>query len=497
MGIVQRQASINTIINYLGVAIGFVNIIILFPLLLSDDEFGLTRLVLSMAITMAQLSSFGVHRIAVKFFPVFRKEPHKNNGLLMSMLVLSGIGFLLITLLYYLFRSTLLGYYQDETALFGEYYYWIPLASLGFLLFIVFESFLQALRKTIFTNLLRNVIIRIYWLITLLLYYYGYFDFFSFMLIFMLGYFFTAMLCVLELMKIKEFSLDFNKDYSRKRILKPMLNYGFYTLLSGTTLTLVTNVDLLMIGALITENKLTNIAVYAVATYIVSIIYIPTNSLRRISAPIMAYDWRNRNLKNIEDIYKKSSVVLVFMGGLIFGCIALNVDDLLSLMKPEYAEAKYVILILGFARLFDMASGLNMLILVLTRFYRAEAVFAVFLLLLVGITNYIFIPIYGIYGAALGTTAVFVSYNIILFLYIWKKLKIQPYSLNTLAMVLLGLIAAAIVYFLPLRWDEKILLIAVKSALFMVLYFVPVFLLKISPDINTMTYKVLGLISGK
>jgi O-antigen/teichoic acid export membrane protein len=493
MGIVQRQASINTIINYLGVAIGFVNIIILFPLLLSDDEFGLTRLVLSMATTMAQLASFGVHRIAIKFFPVFRKEPHRNNGLLLSILVLSGIGFSIVSIIYFFFRSSIIEYYQDESALFLEYYLWIPLASFGFLLFTVFEAFLQALRKTIFTNLLRNVIIRIYWLITLFLYYYGYFDFFSFMIIFMLGYFFTAALCVLELMKIKEFSLDFNKAYSRSRILKPMLNYGFYTLLSGTTLILVTNIDLLMIGALIQENKLTNIAVYAVATYMVSIIYIPTNSLRRISAPIMAYDWRNRNLKNIEEMYKKSSVILVFFGGLIFGCIALNIDDLLSLMKPEYAQAKYVILMLGFARLFDMASGLNMLILVLTRFYRAEAAFAIFLLLLVGITNYIFIPRYGIYGAALGTTAVFVSYNIILFLYIWMKLKMQPYSLNTLAMVVLGLVAAAIVYYLPLHWDEKISLIAVKSALFVILYFVPVFLLKISSDINNMTHKVLAV----
>lgn len=497
MGIVQRQAFQNTIINYIGVVIGFVNIVILFPLFLSEDEFGLTRLVLSMATTMAQISSFGVHRIAIKFFPVFRKEPHKNNGLMLTMISLSAIGFIAATVLYFLFRSDILSYYSDESALFGDYYFWVPLASLGFLTFLVFESFLQALRKTVFTNLLRNVVIRIYWLATILLYYFGYCSFFEFMILFMLGYFFTTALCIFQLTKIREFVFDFNKEYSRKRILKPILNYGFYTLLSGTTLILVTNIDLLMIGALLPDEKLKNIGIYAIATYIVSIIYIPSTSLNRISAPILAHDWRQRNLENIEDLYKKSSVILIFLGGIIYGCIALNIDDLLSFMKPEYAPAKYIILILGLARLFDMATGINLVLLTVTRFYRIEAFLAVFLLILVIATNYIFIPIYGIFGAAMGTTAMFLFFNLFVFIFIWIKLKMQPYSLATLAMVILGLAAGAIVYFLPLNLNNTMLLIATKSAMFVALYFVPVYFLKLSPDINQMTINFLAKIKAR
>jgi len=486
LGIVQRQASQNTLINYAGVAIGFLNIVILFPLFLSEEEFGLTRLVLSMATTMAQLSSLGVHRIAVKFFPVFRKEPHKNNGLMVILLLLSAAGFIIIALLYFLFRSTILEYYKDDSALFADYYFWIPLTSLGFLAFIVFESFLQALRKTVFTNLLRNVIIRLYWLGTLLLYYFGFYSFFGFMIIFMLGYFFTAALCIWQLVRLKEFVLDYNREYSRKRIVKPIINYGLYTLLSGTTLILVTNIDLLMIGALMPEAKLKSIAVYAIATYVVSIIYIPTTALVRISAPIVAHDWRQRNLKNIEDIYKKSSVILVFLGGMIFGLITLNIDELLSFMKPEYAQARDIIIILGIARLFDMASGINFVLLTVTKFYRVEAFIAIFLLLLVIITNYILIPILGINGAAIGTTAMFLVFNLSVFLFIRAKLKMQPFSRGTLAMIILGFTAGTVVYFLPVHVNNTILLIAIKSVLYVVLYFVPVYLMKISPDINQM-----------
>src|SRR5690606_3782442 len=148
----------------------------------------------------------------------------------------------------------------------------------------------------------------------------------------------------------------------------------------------------------------------------------------RISAPIVAYDWKHRNLSNIESFYKKSSVILLFFGGLIFGCLVLNIDALLGFLKPEYIHAKEIILLLGLARVFDMASGLNMVIITVTRFYRAEAILAILLLILVCITNLIFIPIYGIYGAALGTTVVLVAFNIIVFIFLLVKLKMQPYT---------------------------------------------------------------------
>ncbi|PKP45500.1 MAG: hypothetical protein CVT95_08615 [Bacteroidetes bacterium HGW-Bacteroidetes-12] len=489
MGIIQRQALLNTIVNYLGIIIGFVNVVILFPLFLSQEEFGLTRLVLSLATTMAQLSSFGLHRIAIKFFPVFRKETHKNNGLLSLLLIISSAGFIVVTSIYLIFKPTILQFYSDDSALFSNYYSWIPLVTFGFLLFLVFESFLQALRKTVFTNLLRNVIIRIYWLIAILFYYYGFCTFFQFMLIYMMGYFLTAALCVIELMKSGEFVFDTNPNFYKKRILKPLLNYGTYSILSGVTLILVINVDLLMIGALLPENKLESVGIYAIATYIVSIIYIPANALSRISAPIVAYDWKHKNFKNIAEFYKKSSVILTFLGVIIFGFIALNIDELLSFMKPEFASAKYIILILGMARIFDMASGLNLVILTVTKFYRAEAFLAILLLMLVIVTNLIFIPIYGIYGAAIATAAVFLFFNVVVYLYIWKKLKMQPYSWATLLMLLFGFISAAIVYFLPFSFENRILLIITRSFLFTGMYFLPVYFLNLSPDINLMVNK--------
>lgn len=491
MGIIQRQAFLNTFINYAGVVIGFVNVVILFPLFLSQEEFGLTRLVLSLISVMAQMSSFGVHRIAIKFFPIFRKEERKNNGLFLMLFLLSLSGTIIISLIYFLFKQPILYYYQDEASLFNDYYKWIPLATLGMVVFIVFESFLQALRKTVFTNFLRNIVVRVYWLVALLFYYKGYCTFYQFMLIYMLGYFFTAALCVLQLMANKELSFDVNKMYLKSRLLKPMVNYGAYTIFSGLTLILVVSVDTLMIGALLPENKLTFVGIYAVATYIASVIFIPSSALSRIASPLIAHDWRAKNLKNIDELYKKSSVLMSFAGGIIFGAIAINIDEILVLMKPEFTVTKYVVLVLGFSRLLSMTFGVNYAILVVTKFYRAETFLAIFLLVLVVITNLIFIPIYSILGAAIGTGLAIVIFNILTFIYIRHKIKLQPFSFKTLYMLIIGCVAGVITYFLPLIIENHIISIITKSAIFCFLYTFPVYLFKISEDINSVIDKYL------
>lgn len=112
---------------------------------------------------------------------------------------------------------------------------------------------------------------------------------------------------------------------------------------------------------------------------------------------------------------------------------------MLALMKPEYASAKWVIIILGAARLFSMSFGINHSILVITKFYRAETFLAILLLVLVVITNLILIPLYGIIGAAIGTAIAITVFNILLYLFIEVKYKLKPFSINSIKMLFLEL----------------------------------------------------------
>lgn len=67
MGIVIRQSIKTTIVTYIGFAIGYVNTLFLFPLVLSKEQIGLTRLLISVSFLFATFASLGAGNIPNKF----------------------------------------------------------------------------------------------------------------------------------------------------------------------------------------------------------------------------------------------------------------------------------------------------------------------------------------------------------------------------------------------------------------------------------------------
>ena len=81
MGIVARQATWNTLLTIVGMGLGFVNMALLFPRLLTPDEFGLTRLIVSIAVVAAQIAHFGGENTVIRYFPYFRDKVNGHRGL--------------------------------------------------------------------------------------------------------------------------------------------------------------------------------------------------------------------------------------------------------------------------------------------------------------------------------------------------------------------------------------------------------------------------------
>lgn len=69
MGIVKRDSIAITVLSYVGVVVGYVNKILLFPNFLSEEQVGLTSILVSLAVMYAQFSALGINSTVVKFFP--------------------------------------------------------------------------------------------------------------------------------------------------------------------------------------------------------------------------------------------------------------------------------------------------------------------------------------------------------------------------------------------------------------------------------------------
>ena len=74
MGIVINQSIKNTIITYIGFAIGAANALYMYPKFLGEQYYGLTGYILSSANVIFPLMAFGVHNTLIKFFSHYKSQ---------------------------------------------------------------------------------------------------------------------------------------------------------------------------------------------------------------------------------------------------------------------------------------------------------------------------------------------------------------------------------------------------------------------------------------
>ena len=142
-----------------------------------------------------------------------------------------------------------------------------------------------------------------------------------------------------------------------------------------------------------------------------------------------------------------------------------------------------VIFYIGIANLFDISLGMSSHIILNSKHYKYLsyflAVFAVILVLL----NYFLIPVYGIVGAAIASLLAKFLFNLIKFIFIYRKFGLQPFTYHFLLLILITACAYWISTFMP-PLSNFILDIIVRSMLITVCFAVPVYYFKISEDIN-------------
>ena len=76
MGIVRRQSIKNSISFYIGMAIGAVNTVIIYPNVFKDnpEHFGLIQILIAYAIVVSTITTFGIPKTFVRFFPAIKEK---------------------------------------------------------------------------------------------------------------------------------------------------------------------------------------------------------------------------------------------------------------------------------------------------------------------------------------------------------------------------------------------------------------------------------------
>ena len=501
MGIVAKQSVWNTITLFTGVVLGGINTMILFPMMLESDEYGLTRIIVTIGLLGGQFAMMGMPSILIKFLHKFRKKEGNSYGMLRFVIVACMVGVAIVGSCLYFGKSVVLLPYENNAKALGDKYFLL----IPFVLFVVVNGILSQYLKAIFHSVYQLVISEIFMRVAqtflLFLYYFELFSFDFFMLCFVLIYGMQSLLLFAYLVKIKEFDVKEDKEIMTSKNRKSFFKYGIANFFSGLGFKLSNMIDVLMIGSMIGvagvgENQgLKAIAIYSLAVFMSSVIEIPARALGNIAFPLVGKAWANNNIEEVKNLYKKTAINQLVVGGLIFIGIWVNIDQIISILIEisqesfDYSTIKYVVFFLGLAKLFHVASGINGGIIMTSRYYLFGTYITISLIFITLFTNWIFIPIYGIVGAALATAISLLLFNLVSFFFLLVKFKMQPFTIKTFLTVIIGFSAFFLTGLLP-EIGSPILNIFLQSTVILCIYIPLIVVFKISEDINALAHKV-------
>jgi len=476
MSVIARQGFKYSLIGYFGFLLGTVSAIFIFPY---DMEFyGKLRYVMPTAEMLLPIVVFGLSFSNIKFFHQTQKEG-KNQNLLSLSLVGILINFAVFGLLFFLF---FLLFPQFQTSELWKMKRLILPLILIMALSAIFNKYISNFKRIVVPNIFENLFPKIANIGAFCLFFFlgvtekGSYGFFLgvFVLSF-LGYVFYAN----SLEKIKP---DFSTDYIKKdHLWKDILNYSFYGFLGNIGNYIAFRVDNFMIGEFLNfeEN-----GVYSIILSILSFILIPQMGLHNISAPIINKTILEGEFEELDRFHKKTSLTLFFLGAVLFACILVGFPYLTNFIKngDQLRQAEPVIWILGFAMLFDLATGFNGHIISLSKYYRFNIVIMLFLAITTIVVNYLFLTKtdLGIIGIAMATAISLTLFNMIKIYFNYVKFKVFPLTIEMMYVFIICTLAITVAIMLP-ETQSNFLNLVYKPAFVMLVIFGTNYFMKIFP----------------
>ena len=476
MSVVARQGIKYSIIGYLGFLLGTVASIFIFPY---DMEFyGKLRYVLPTAEILVPIVVFGLSFSNVKFFSKVQEDGKHHNMLSLSLLAVC-LNFIIFLggyfLINYLFPDL------QKSKLWEMKRLILPLV-LVLALSSVFNKFLTNYKRIVVPNIFENFIPKIANIGAFCLFFFigfgektAYGFFFMMFLMSLLGYgFYTN--------RLETIKPDFELGYFKKNnFYREILTYSLFGFLGNIGNYIAINIDNLMIGEFISfeEN-----GIYSNIYSIISLITVPQMGLFNLSAPIINKVLASGDYQELDRFHKKTSLSLFFLGFVLFCCIVVGFPYLADFMKngEDLRSSEPVLWILGFAMLFDLATGFNGHIISLSRFYKFNIVVMLVLAVLTISLNMIFLTYteMGILGIAVAYAISLSLFNLIKIIFNYVKFRVFPLGIEMIYALILGFLSINVALLLP---DSKlnILNLFYKPAVVLLLLFIGNHFLRIYP----------------
>ncbi|MGB4291709.1 MAG: lipopolysaccharide biosynthesis protein [Bacteroidales bacterium] len=493
MGIVFRQSVKGTIFVYTGLILGFITTGILFPRIYSTEQIGLLKIIVAYSSLISMVGTLGINGAIIRLFPWFRNDEKKHYGFLSLVLLVGFAGFLLTTSLLLIFKPALLSSALQKSPLVAKYFNYLIILVFFQIFFTILDNYYSALYNSVHGTFLREVFQRVLIIIFIGLFFFDILNFDQFVILYVAALCLPTLYITHTLIKENQFSLSTDFKHIDRQMAFSIASVSLFSILNGFSLLVIQNIDVIMINSMI---GLDFAGIYSICFFFGVVISMPSRSLSRIANVLSADAWKNNDLVTIREIYYKSCLTLFIIASLIFLGVWVNINNIFRITGPEYMKGKWVVFFIALGSLIDMATGANSSIFGTSAYYRIQTYFLLLLVVMIIAANIILIPLLGITGAAIGSAGALTLLNLMRFLFLYYKFKLQPYNIKFLYVILIGVISYIISAVIP-EMKNLIADILLRSSVVTLLFFIPVYLLKISEDITARTNDVLRFLKIK
>lgn len=476
----SKQALLFSIINYIGVAIGMISTLFIYP---NDKEFlGIVRFIDGFAQILYPIMVFGASTALLNF------QPQLNAFLQRKLFSYSVVSIVFMILFCTFFVSI---FYFLEVTKNTEYYIY------GFII-AVFLAFVDLMKRqaynlqkiavpTFFEKIIPKITLPLAFILVL---------FFSFsyhqaLSIYTFSFLLIFIAIAWYLFRIFKPVFSFNyQDLFQEISKKEYYKYSLYAFCASLGSFFAFRIDSIMIPEFISNEANGD---FNIGVNLANALMIPATGVFALYSPIISEALKNNDFKILNLKYAEVAKNLYFIGILMFGCLLLGISDFIALLPTaqKLAPTIPILYILGLNVILNMATGFNTEIIAYSKFYKFNLIAILSLAILnIGLNFLILTQTdYGIIGVAYASLFSMFIFNLIKMIFIYRKFKMVPFSMTYFKTVVLSIILLGICFVLPLDYFNKFGFI-VRCILFSFGFMSIVFMTGWVPELNVNVIKI-------
>ena len=480
MGIIGKQTIRSTVYSYLGIAVGFVTIGLLMPNIFTTAQNGLIGLLISYAVLAANIGQLGFNSATVKYFPIFRNEAKNHHGYLVLSILIALIGSVLAVVTIWLLQPYILQQNGGQSAQLATYFWSLPPLIFFHILFSAFDTYARMRYDAVSGTFYKEFIMRLLVLLAVGVYGAKWITFSSFISFWVILQAVPTLLMMFEIHTDGHFSWRIDWGIWNLPLVKEVATYSLFAMISGMSGVILVYLEPILVNHYL---GLSDTGIFRICAVFGMVIVAPARMLYRISATVIAEAWQKQNLKTIQIIYQKSSLMQLLIGCLVYVGIVANLHNVFECLPNAYRAGYWVIVIYGLGSLVEMAFGANGVIVGTSKYYRFDTLFLILLLISSLLLNAWLIPVFGIVGCSMASFLCVLMFNMWRSGLLYFKFGLQPFVSQHFKVILVSLFVFGVMYLLP-ALPYMLLDVLVRSLLITLLFGGIIYFLKLSGEFN-------------